>query len=44
MVAGEVDQAAVGLAVEYAQWSTAEWIFMPACVYAGNRFPQLPSA
>ena len=36
---GAVDQASVGIELAYAQWSVDEWVFMPACVYAGNRFP-----
>ncbi len=39
---GQVEQAAVGLALDFARWSVDEWVFMPACVYAGNRFPQQP--
>ena len=41
VVKGEIDQAAVGLELAFPQWSVDEWVFMPACVYAGNRFPAL---
>lgn len=40
VLSGAVDQASVGLAVDFARWSRDEWVFMPACVYAGNRFPK----
>ncbi len=39
VIDGSIAQAAVGVAVEFARWSIDEWVFMPACVYAGNRFP-----
>jgi hypothetical protein len=42
VVEGAVDQAAVAVAAEFARWSTDDWVFMPSCVYAGNRFPQAP--
>ena len=40
VLSGRVEQAALGVALEFARWSTAEWVFMPACTYAGNRFPK----
>jgi hypothetical protein len=40
---GIVDCASVGLAVEFDRWSRDEWVFLPACAYAGNRFPQAPA-
>ncbi len=39
---GRVDFASVGLAVAFDTWSRDDWVFLPACAYAGNRFPQAP--
>ncbi len=39
VVDGAVDFASVGFAVDFDAWSRDEWVFLPACVYAGNRFP-----
>lgn len=41
-IEGAVDFASVGFAVEFEAWSRDEWVFLPACAYAGNRFPKAP--
>ncbi len=38
-VSGSVDFASVGVALDFGRWSRDDWVFMPACVYGGNRFP-----
>lgn len=43
VTAGSVDFASVGFSVDFDQWSRDEWVFLPACVYAGNRFPKAPA-
>jgi hypothetical protein len=40
---GEVAAASLGFAFDCEQWSEDEWVFMPSCVYAGNRFPATPA-
>lgn len=38
VVSGTTCAAAVGLQLDFADWSTCNHVFMPAGVYAGNRF------
>ncbi|NLB69732.1 MAG: hypothetical protein GX804_08655 [Lentisphaerae bacterium] len=38
ILSGTVDNASLGVCAEFTKWSRDEWVFMPACVYAGNRF------
>ncbi len=40
LVEGALAEGSVGVAIDFSTWSTADWVFMPACAYAGNRFPQ----
>jgi len=39
VVAGTCEDIALGLQFSFANWSEDDWVFLPACVYAGNRFP-----
>lgn len=41
VVSGRLVQGSVGLAADFATWSVDDWVFMPACTYAGNRFPRV---
>ncbi|MFZ4776399.1 MAG: hypothetical protein ACOYM3_13585 [Terrimicrobiaceae bacterium] len=36
---GACRDVALGLAFSFSSWSEEDWVFLPACVYAGNRFP-----
>ncbi|MEX2382959.1 MAG: hypothetical protein WD490_11275 [Opitutales bacterium] len=36
---GECRDIALGLDITCSDWSEDHWVFLPACVYAGNRFP-----
>jgi hypothetical protein len=37
---GTVSDIALGLEFSFEDWSEQDWVFLPACVYAGNRFPK----
>ncbi|NJK93439.1 MAG: hypothetical protein HC904_17460 [Blastochloris sp.] len=39
VVEGSCQDIALGLQLHFEQWSEKDWVFLPACVYAGNRFP-----
>ncbi len=39
VIAGRVADVALGLSWAFSAWSEADWVFLPACVYQGNRFP-----
>jgi hypothetical protein len=39
---GSLEAAAVGVRIDLAGWSTANYVLLPAAVYAGNRFPRVP--
>ncbi len=43
VVSGIVAEASLGVCVDFDAWSREDWVFLPACVYAGNRFrPKQP--
>jgi hypothetical protein len=39
---GSATNAAVGIAFDFAAWSSSNYVLVPACVYKGNRFDILP--
>ncbi|MGF1530877.1 MAG: hypothetical protein ACFCU4_05910 [Puniceicoccaceae bacterium] len=39
VISGHADNIAIGIEWAFSNWSEDHWVFLPACVYAGNRFP-----
>jgi hypothetical protein len=41
---GSLSQASLGLRFDFPEWSTDNYVLMPAAVYNGNRYPRVPRA
>lgn len=39
VLSGHVDFASVGILIDVQDWTRNNWVFLPACVYGGNRYP-----